>query len=102
FLPQSVPHDMLHLSGGAIGQALPVATGAALAAPGRKVVAVSGDGGAVSTLQALWTMAREKSDVVTVICANRSYAILNVELMRMGAGNVGPKALSLLDIGHPD
>jgi acetolactate synthase I/II/III large subunit len=102
FLPQCAPHDMLHLSGGAIGQALPVAVGAALAAPARKVVAVTGDGGAISTVQALWTMAREKLDVVTVICANRSYAILNIELMRLGAGNVGPKPLSLLDIGHPD
>ncbi|MGH6828852.1 MAG: acetolactate synthase large subunit, partial [Rhizomicrobium sp.] len=102
FLPHSAPHDILHLSGGAIGQALPVATGAALAEPGRKVIAVTGDGGAMYTLQALWTQAREKLDIVTVVCANRSYAILNIELMRLGAANVGPKALSLLDIGRPD
>ena len=63
---------------------------------------VSGDGGAMYTLQALWTQAREKLDVVTVICANRAYAILNVELTRVGANNAGPKALSMLDIGHPD
>ena len=81
---------------------LPVATGAAIAAPDRKVVTVSGDGGAMYTLQSLWTQAREKLDVVTVICANRSYAILNVELTRVGANNAGPKALSMLDIGHPD
>ena len=57
---------------------------------------------AMYTLQSLWTQAREKLDVVTVICANRSYAILNIELARVGAGNAGPKALSMLDIGNPD
>jgi acetolactate synthase-1/2/3 large subunit len=101
FLPGSLPHDILYLTGGSIGQALPVATGAAIGAPDRKVVTVSGDGGAMYTLQALWTQAREKLDVVTVICANRSYAILNIELTRVGAGNAGPKALSMLDIGNP-
>ncbi len=102
FLPKSAPHDILYITGGAIGQALPVGTGAAIAAPGRKLVTVSGDGGAMYTLQALWTQAREKLDVVTVICANRSYAILNIELMRVGAANAGPKALSMLDMGRPD
>jgi acetolactate synthase-1/2/3 large subunit len=102
FLPAAAPHDILYITGGSIGQALPVAAGAAVAAPDRKVVTVSGDGGAMYTLQALWTQAREKLDVVTVICANRSYAILGIELARVGAGNVGPKALSMLDIGNPE
>jgi acetolactate synthase-1/2/3 large subunit len=102
FLPAALPHDILYITGGSIGQALPVATGAAMAAPDRKLVTVSGDGGAMYTLQSLWTQAREKLDVVTVICANRSYAILTVELTRVGAGNAGPKALSMLDIGNPD
>ncbi len=102
FLPASAPHDILYITGGAIGQALPVGTGAAIAAPARKVVTISGDGGAMYTLQALWTQAREKLDVVTVICANRSYAILNIELTRVGAGDAGPKALSMIDIGHPE
>jgi acetolactate synthase-1/2/3 large subunit len=101
FLPASAPHDTLYITGGAIGQALPVATGAAIAAPDRKIVTISGDGGAMYTLQALWTQAREKLDVVTVIAANRSYAILNIELARVGAGNAGPKALSMIDISHP-
>ena len=93
-------HDVLSLTGGAIGQCLPLATGAALACPERKVVALSGDGGAMYTLQALWTQAREKLDITTVICANRSYAILNVELARFGLeGNA--KALSMLDLGNP-
>ncbi|MGH6877922.1 MAG: acetolactate synthase large subunit, partial [Rhizomicrobium sp.] len=68
------PHDVLSLTGGSIGLGLPMATGAALACPDRKVICVQGDGGAMYTLQALWTQAREKLDVTTVIFANRSYA----------------------------
>ncbi|MDF1847593.1 MAG: acetolactate synthase large subunit [Parvibaculaceae bacterium] len=98
----AVPHDHLSLTGGAIGQGLPVATGAAVACPDRKVVCLHGDGGAMYTLQSLWTQAREKLDVTTVIFANRSYAILNVELMRVGAENPGPKALSMLDLHNPE
>jgi len=98
----AAPHDHLGLTGGSIGQGLPLATGAAVAAPARKVVCVHGDGGAMYTLQSLWTQAREKLDVTTVIFANRSYAILNIELARIGAGNPGPKALSMLDLHNPD
>ena len=96
------PHDHLALTGGSIGMGLPVAVGAAVAAPDRKVVCLHGDGGAMYTLQSLWTMARENLDVTTVIFANRSYAILNIELGRVGAGVGGPKALSMLDIGNPN
>jgi acetolactate synthase-1/2/3 large subunit len=96
------PHDWLTLTGGAIGQGVPLATGAAVGAPGRKVVCIQGDGGAMYTLQALWTQARERLDVTTVIFANRSYAILNVELSRVGARNAGPKALSMLDLHNPE
>ena len=96
------PHDWLTLTGGSIGQGVPLATGAAVACPDRKVVCLQGDGGAMYTLQALWTQAREKLDVVTVLFANRSYAILNVELARVGAMNVGPRALSMLDLRQPD
>lgn len=95
------PHDLLGLTGGSIGQGLPVAVGAAVAAPDRKVICLHGDGGALYTLQSLWTMARERLDVTTVIFSNRSYAILNVELMRVGAENPGRKALSLLDLSDP-
>lgn len=98
----AAPHDHLSLTGGSIGQGLPVATGAAVACPDRKVVCLHGDGGAMYTLQSLWTQAREKLDVTTVIFANRSYAILNVELMRVGAENPGPKALSMLDLHNPE
>lgn len=98
----AAPHDHLSLTGGSIGQGLPLATGAAVACPDRKTVCLHGDGGAMYTLQALWTQAREKLDVTTVIFANRSYAILNVELMRVGAENPGPKALSMLDLHNPE
>jgi acetolactate synthase I/II/III large subunit len=96
------PHDHLALTGGAIGQGIPVATGAAIACPNRKVVCLHGDGGAMYTLQALWTQVRESLDVTTVIFANRSYAILNIELARVGAGVAGPKAFSMLDLHNPE
>jgi len=96
------PHDHLSLTGGSIGQGIPLATGAAVACPDRKVVCLQGDGGAMYTLQALWTQARERLDVVTVIFANRSYSILNIELARVGAGNPGPTALSMLDLHNPE
>jgi acetolactate synthase I/II/III large subunit len=96
------PHDSLTLTGGAIGQGLPVATGAAVACPDRKVVCLEADGSAMYTLQALWTQARESLDVTTVIFNNRSYAILNLELSRVGAESPGPKALDMLDLSRPD
>ena len=94
-------HDWLQLTGGAIGQGLPLAVGAAVACPDRKVIALHGDGGAMYTCQALWTMAREALDVTTIILNNGSYAILNIELMRVGVQNPGPKALSMLDLTNP-
>jgi acetolactate synthase-1/2/3 large subunit len=101
-LARARPHTHLPLAGGSIGQGLPLAVGAALAAPERKVVCPHGDGGAAYTLQALWTMARENLDVTTVIYANRSYAILNIELQRVGVANVGVNALSMLDLHNPE
>jgi acetolactate synthase-1/2/3 large subunit len=95
-------HDHLALTGGSIGQGIPVAAGAAVACPDRKVICLHGDGGAMYTLQALWTQARESLDVTTVIFANRSYAILNIELARVGAGDPGPKAFSMLDLHNPE
>src|SRR5690606_23712652 len=76
------PHDLLTLTGGAIGQGLPNAVGAAIACPERPVLALIGDGTAMYTLQALWTMAREKLDATAIIFANASYSVLNVELER--------------------
>jgi acetolactate synthase-1/2/3 large subunit len=88
--------------GGAIGMGMPVATGAAIACPGRKVISLEGDGSGMYTLQSLWTQAREALDVTTLVFANRSYAILRGELASVGAGNPGRKALDMLDLGHPD
>jgi acetolactate synthase-1/2/3 large subunit len=96
------PHDWLCLTGGAIGQGLPVAVGAAVACPDRKVIALEADGSALYTLQALWTMAREGLDVVTVIVNNGSYAVLNMELARVGAVGAGPRAHDMLDLTRPD
>jgi acetolactate synthase I/II/III large subunit len=101
FTANAEPHDYLSLTGGSIGQGLPVATGAAVACPDRKVLCLQGDGGAMYTLQALWTQARERLDVTTVVFANRSYVILNVELRRVGAAERGPKAMSMLDLHNP-
>ena len=95
-------HDWLTLTGGAIGQGLPVACGAAIACPGRKVVSLQADGSALYTFQALWTMARESLDVVVVLFNNRSYAILNMELQRTGAGSAGGRARRMLDLSDPD
>ena len=94
-------HDWLMLTGGAIGQGIPVAIGAAVAAPNRKVLSLNGDGAAMYTVQGLWTIAREELDVTVVIFANHAYRILGIELGRTGAGNPGPAAKKLLDLGSP-
>ena len=95
------PHDWLMLTGGAIGQGLPVALGAAVACPDRKVIALQADGSAMYTPQALWTMVRENLDVTVVLINNSSYAILNIEMERVGVTNPSEKAKSLLDLSNP-
>ncbi len=102
FTVGSSPHDWLQICGGAIGLGLPMATGAAVACPDRKVIGLQADGSAMYTLQALWTQAREGLDVTTVLFANRAYASLKHELANVGARNPGRKALDMLDIGRPD
>jgi len=95
-------HTYLALTGGAIGQGLPCATGAAVACPDRKVIAFQADGSGMYTLQALWTQAREKLDVTTLICNNRRYRILQVELARAGITEPGRKARSLTSLADPE
>ena len=95
------PHDWLSITGGAIGQGLPVATGAAVACPDRRVLALQADGSAMYTLQALWTQAREGLDVTTVIYDNGAYEILAIEMARVGAEGAGPRARELLDLTGP-
>jgi acetolactate synthase-1/2/3 large subunit len=94
-------HDWIALTGGAIGDGLPMATGAAIGAPGRRVIDLQADGSAMYSLAALWTQAREKLDVTTIIFSNRKYAILLGELAQVGA-NPGPTALNMLDLSNPD
>ena len=94
-------HDVLTLTGGAIGQGLPCAVGAAIACPTRPVLALVGDGSAMYTVQALWTMAREQLHVISVIFNNAAYSVLNIELERVGAGQSGPRSRAQLDLGAP-
>ncbi|WP_299567412.1 acetolactate synthase large subunit [Enterovirga sp.] len=96
----AAPHDWLQLSGGSIGLGIPMATGAAIACPDRKVVNLQADGSGLYTAQSLWTQARENLDVLTLIWANRSYAILRAELAHVGA-NPGRKALDMLSLDNP-
>ena len=99
---RSPKHDWLTLTGGAIGQGLPVAVGAAVACPDRPVIALEADGSALYTIQSLWTMAREQLDVTVVIFNNRAYRILGAELARLDGQSAGDKAKALIDLGHPD
>ena len=94
-------HDWLSLTGGAIGQGIPLAIGAAVACPDRKVLALSGDGAGMYTVQGLWTIAREKLDVTVVVFANHAYRILGIEMGRTGGGEPGPAASRLLDLSDP-
>lgn len=99
---EAAPHDWLMLTGGAIGQGLPVAIGAAVACPDRKVVSLNGDGAAMYTVQSLWTIAREQLDIVVVVFNNSDYRILQVEFSRTGSGDrPGPASARLLDLANP-
>jgi acetolactate synthase-1/2/3 large subunit len=94
-------HDYLQVTGGAIGIGLPLATGAAVACPDRKVICLQADGSAMYTVQALWTQAREGLDVTTLLLNNRSYAILKQELANFGAGDAGRRALDMMELDRP-
>ena len=96
----AAPHHWVQNTGGAIGIGFPLATGAALACPGRKVVCLQADGAGMYTLQALWTQAREKLDVINVVFANRIYKILHGELLAVGA-QPGRVSNELFDLARP-
>lgn len=98
----AAPHTWLNNCGGSIGYGLPVSVGAAIASPDRKVLALIGDGSAMYTLQALWTLAREQLDVTVVIFSNRSYDILRGELTNVGVRNPGPRAIDMLSLTRPE
>jgi acetolactate synthase-1/2/3 large subunit len=95
-------HEWLGHTGGAIGQGMPVAVGAAVARPDVKTVCLAGDGAGMYTVQSLWTMARENLDVLVIVFVNHAYRILKIELARTGAGNPGPAADSMLSLGNPE
>ena len=97
----AAPHDWLQITGASIGCGLPMATGAAIATPGRRTVSLQADGSGMYTLQALWTQAREKLPITTVLLSNRKYQILLGELTNVGA-NPGRVALDMMDLGNPD
>jgi acetolactate synthase-1/2/3 large subunit len=95
-------HDVLALCGGAMGEGMPLAIGAAIAAPDRPVIALEADGCAIYTLSALWTQARERLNITNVILNNRSYAILREEWHHFGSGSSDPHTNKLLDLSGPD
>jgi acetolactate synthase-1/2/3 large subunit len=97
----SAPHDWLQNMGGSIGFSTPVATGAAVACPDRKVICLVGDGSAMYTLQSLWTQAREGLDVTTIVFSNRMYQILRGEFDGVGAGEPGEWAMDMLSLDRP-
>ena len=94
-------HDLITLTGGAIGQGLPNALGAAIACPNRPVLALVGDGSSMYTLQALWSMAREQANVTVIIFNNAAYSVLNIELERVGVDTAGEQARAQLDLRRP-
>jgi acetolactate synthase-1/2/3 large subunit len=96
------PHDWLMITGSSIGWGPSCATGAAVAAPDRRVISLQADGAGMFTLQALWTQAREKLDVTTIVFSNRKYMILQIEFARVGAHDPGPKAMSMMDLTNPE
>ncbi len=102
FTAQSAPHDWLELTGGALGQALPLSIGAAIACPNRPVICLHGDGGAMYTIQALWTHARENLNITTVIYSNRTYDALHSQMKLVGLDAPGPIAASLFDLTNPE
>jgi len=95
------PHEWLYIMGGAIGQGMPVSIGAAVACPDRKVFSMESDGSAMYTVQSLWTQAREKLDIVTVMFSNRAYRILEASLDDMAVDTPGPKAREILSLENP-
>ena len=97
----ALPHDVIQNMGGSIGFGTPVATGAALACPDRRVFCMVGDGSAMYTIQSLWTQARESLNITTIIFANNSYQILKTEFSNMGFGKPGPKASAMIEIDKP-
>jgi acetolactate synthase-1/2/3 large subunit len=101
FAPNLKPYSHLALTGGAIGQGMPCALGAALACPDRQVINIEADGSAMYTFQALWSQAHEKANVTTIICSNRKYFTIEFECRRAGCATPGPGSRALIDMTNP-
>jgi acetolactate synthase-1/2/3 large subunit len=101
YAPHLKPYSHLTLTGGAIGQGMPCALGAALACPDRKVINIEADGSAMYTLQALWSQAHEKANVITLICSNRKYFTIEYECLRAGYSSLGKEAKALMSLDNP-
>jgi acetolactate synthase-1/2/3 large subunit len=99
--PHLKPYSHLTLTGGAIGQGMPCALGAALACPDRKVINIEADGSAMYTLQALWSQSHEKANVITIICSNRKYFTIEYECLRAGYSSLGKEAKDLMSLNSP-
>jgi acetolactate synthase-1/2/3 large subunit len=97
----SMPHDYLHITGGSIGIGIPLAAGAAIACPDRRVIDLQADGSGMYTVQGLWTQARENLDVTTVVFANRAYAVLQGEMRNVGVNEFGANAQRMLTLDEP-
>ena len=95
------PHTWLQITGGAIGIGIPLAIGAAVAAPERPLITLQADGSGMFTVQGLWTQARECLNVTTIIFHNRAYKILLDEMRNVGIDNPGPGALSMFELDRP-
>ena len=92
---------MMTIAGGALGYGMPCSIGAAIACPDRPVIGLQADGSALYTVQALWTQAQQALNITTLICSNRRYNILKLELDRAGVTAIGPYARVLIDIDNP-
>lgn len=99
--PNLKPYSHIALTGGAIGQGMPCALGAALACPDRQVINIEADGSAMYTLQSLWSQSHEQANVTTIICSNRKYFTIEFECRRAGCATPGPASRALIDMTNP-
>ncbi|WP_448562047.1 thiamine pyrophosphate-binding protein [Trichothermofontia sp.] len=104
YLPPTQPEHYFLTRGGSLGVGIPGAIGAKLANPDKTVIGFTGDGGSMYTIQALWTAARYNVDVKFVICNNRSYKLLQLNIDQYWQENQVPAhdyPLSF-DLSYPD
>lgn len=103
YLPPRTTGNFLQTRGGSLGVGFPGAIGLQLLNPGRTVIGFSGDGGAMYTIQALWTAARHELPAKFVVCNNASYKLLqlNIQQWWQEAGVVPHEFPLCFDLSHP-